>query len=104
MSLPPSLPPTQTQAIFQGVPAITIDSIAPTYPVSCHDFDSLEAAVVDGTACRPDRTQWLADLGYAIWNIDDIRAGNVHRYLFRLGGDFLTKPPPRERQSHLVER
>ena len=88
------------QAIFQGVPAITVDSISPTYSVSCNDFDSLEAAVIDGTACRPDRTQWLANLGYAMWNIDDIRAGNIHRYLFRLGGDFLSEaPPPRESQG-----
>ena len=61
--------------------------------MSCHDFRSLKETVIDGTACRPNRTQWLANLGYAIWSLDDIRAGNVHRFLFGLKGDMLADPP-----------
>lgn len=82
------------QAIFRGIPAVTLDPIAPAYPVSCHDFEQLEDTVVMGTACRPDRTQWLANLGYAMWSVDDIRAGNVHRFLFHLEGELLAKAPP----------
>ena len=80
------LRPPGPQAVLSGIPSIALDYVSPTHPVSCHDLRDLKAAVVEGTACRPDRTQWLANVGYAMWNVDDIMNGNVYRYLFNEGG------------------
>lgn len=54
------------QAVFMGIPVINLDPAGPTWPVSCRDFSSLKEMVVDGTACRPPREQFLANLGYTM--------------------------------------
>ena len=76
--------------MFRGIPTITLDYIAPTYPVSCHSFDSLYDIVVTGTACRPPRQQWLNDLAYTMWNLEDVTNGDLFRFLFRRGPQFFT--------------
>ena len=73
------------QAVFMGIPTISLDYVAPVYRISCHSFDNLRSVVFEGTDCRPPRAQWLYDLAYTMWNTDDVRNGNLFRYLFRAG-------------------
>lgn len=84
------------QAAFMGIPTISLDYVAAVYRISCHSFDDLRSVVFEGTACRPPRAQWLYDLAYTMWNKDDVRNGNVFRYLFRAGeqhwGTFAEQP------------
>ena len=46
-----------------GVPTIVLDPVSPSWTVACHDFSQVKDAI-EGSACRPDRTQWLADIAY----------------------------------------
>lgn len=56
------------QSVIQGVPAfVGPDSLA--MPVSAGDLSSIESPA------RPDRQQWLNDLCYAEWTVDEIMAG-----------------------------
>lgn len=57
-----------TQAIINGIPAFT----GPTslaYPVSNHDFSMIEKPLM------PCRKQWLNDIAYTEWTIDEISQG-----------------------------
>ena len=56
------------QAVIEGIPvAVSESSLA--YPVANEWFCNLNDIK------RPDRTQWLNDLAYTEWTLDEIRAG-----------------------------
>tara|TARA_Y100000287_G_scaffold169633_1_gene154705 strand:- start:10619 stop:11464 length:846 start_codon:yes stop_codon:yes gene_type:complete len=56
------------QAVMEGIPvAVSESSLA--YPVANEWFCNLNDIK------RPDRTQWLNDLAYTEWTLDEIRAG-----------------------------
>jgi len=41
------------------------------WDIGTNDFSKIENPLM------PDRTQWLNDLGYASWNIDEVKSGAV---------------------------
>ena len=90
-----------------GIPTISLDYVAPVYRISCHSFDNLRSVVFEGTDCRPPRAQWLYDLAYTMWNTDDVRNGNLFRYLFRAGeqhwGTFDDRPFRFEDSEYISE-
>lgn len=69
---------------MRGIPTITLDYESPSYDVTCHSFQRLQA-ILNGTACRPPRSEWLYRLAYTLWTVEDIMNGNLFRFLFRLG-------------------
>lgn len=64
-------------ALRVGVPAITCDPSSIGWPVSRHRLEDVD------DLWYPDRTQWLAGLGYAQWNLQEIREGLPWRHLTR---------------------
>jgi hypothetical protein len=57
-----------TEAVINGIPIFTgPDSLA--WDVANHSLDTIEAPEM------PDRTQWLNDLAYTEWTIEEIRQG-----------------------------
>ena len=57
-----------TQAVMQGVPVfVGPDSLA--FDVGCTNLASINAPVM------PDRTQWLNDIAYTEWTLDEIEQG-----------------------------
>lgn len=57
-----------TQAVMQGVPVyVGPDSLA--FDVGCTNLASINAPVM------PDRTQWLNDIAYTEWTIEEISQG-----------------------------
>lgn len=68
------------QAALDGVPIITLDPLSPAWPVSCHDFSAFDETI-SGSACRPSRDQWLANMAYMTWNTDDIASGEAIKFL-----------------------
>tara|TARA_B000000609_G_C24127788_1_gene323491 strand:- start:358 stop:1101 length:744 start_codon:yes stop_codon:yes gene_type:complete len=57
-----------TQAVMQGVPVyVGPDSLA--FDVGCPNLASINAPVM------PDRTQWLNDIAYTEWTIEEISEG-----------------------------
>ena len=73
------------QSIIRGIPTITLDFESPTYSVSCHSFSMLKDIVIEGSACRPPREQWLYNLAYVTWSTHDVENGNLFHHLFRTG-------------------
>ena len=57
-----------TQAVMQGVPVFTGPSSL-AYPVGNKDFTTI------GMPKRPDRTQWLNDIAYTEWTLEEIAEG-----------------------------
>jgi len=57
-----------TQAVLDGIPVfVKHDSLA--YDVGNHDYTTLENPLM------PDRTQWLNDIAYTEWTIEEIKDG-----------------------------
>jgi len=64
----------------RGIPTFCTSDLALCWPVANKDLNNIE------TPERPDRTQWLNDLGYKMWSIKEIRDGTVYkRFKQRLG-------------------
>lgn len=57
-----------TQAVIEGVPVFTGPSSL-AWPVANTDFTTL------GMPKRPDRTQWLNDIAYTEWTLEEIAQG-----------------------------
>mgnify|MGYP007000113492 len=57
-----------TQAVIEGVPVFTGPSSL-AWPVANPDFTTL------GMPKRPDRTQWLNDIAYTEWTLEEIAQG-----------------------------
>ncbi len=64
----------------RGIPTFNTSDLAISWPVANKDLNNIE------TPQRPDRTQWLHDLGYKLWSEKEIRDGTVFkRYKTKLG-------------------
>lgn len=64
----------------RGIPTFNTSDLAISWPVANKDLNNIE------TPERPDRTQWLHDLGYKLWSEKEIRDGTVFkRYKIKLG-------------------
>jgi hypothetical protein len=57
----------------RGIPTFCTSDLALCWPVANKDLNNIE------TPDRPDRTQWLNDLGYRMWSIKEIRDGTVYK-------------------------
>lgn len=62
-------------AVLAGVPTITMDSSSIAWPVTSHKLRPELA--------WPCRAQWLGDLGYSQWTVDEMAAGDPWRHLTR---------------------
>jgi hypothetical protein len=58
---------TATEAAIAGIPIVAMDFGSMAFPVAAHS--------IDAAFMRPDRTQWLAGLGYSMWTVDEMRKG-----------------------------
>ena len=64
----------------RGIPTFNTSDLAISWPVANKDLNNIE------TPERPDRTQWLYDLGYKLWSEKEIRDGTVFkRFKKKLG-------------------
>jgi hypothetical protein len=68
---------SSVESIIEGVPAFTFDVGAMAKGVANHWLDQLESPQM------PDRHQWLADLAYAQWTLDEMRSGAAWAHLSR---------------------
>jgi hypothetical protein len=57
----------------RGIPTFCTSDLALCWPVANKDLNNIE------TPERPDRTQWINDLGYKMWSTDEIRSGLVFK-------------------------
>lgn len=61
-----------TDAALAGVPVVAMDPGSFAYPVASHDLDTLR---------RPDRSEWLGQLGAAQWALNEMRSGETWAHL-----------------------
>jgi len=64
-------------AVFNGVPVITEDPICLAYDVAGHTIKKIEDPE------KPSRTQWLYDMSYAEWSLEEMRQGLAWQHLER---------------------
>jgi len=62
-----------TDSCVRGIPTFVTSDLAICWPVANHDLTKIESPEF------PDRTQWLNNLGYMMWSIDEIRSGKVYQ-------------------------
>ena len=65
------------EAAIAGVPVIAYDEGSMAYTIAGHDWRDVEDPP------KPDRKQWLYDLCYTQWTLDEMREGLAWRPLFR---------------------
>ena len=58
-------------AATYGIPVVMTSDLCLAWDIGTNDFSKIENPPM------PDRTQWLNDLGYASWNIDEVKSGAV---------------------------
>jgi hypothetical protein len=64
----------------RGIPTFVTSDLALCYPVANTNLNDIESPKY------PDRTQWLNDLGYKMWSIQEIKDGTVYkRFKTKLG-------------------
>ena len=64
----------------RGIPTFVTSDLALCWPVANKNLNNIE------TPERPDRTQWVHDIGYKLWSTDEIRNGFVFkRFKEKLG-------------------
>lgn len=61
--------------IMNGIPVITNDKMSMTYDVSSHYLNEIE------NPKTPNITQWLYDVSYAQWNMEEAESGEVWLYI-----------------------
>jgi hypothetical protein len=65
---------------IRGIPTFCTSDLALCWDVCNKDLNDIE------TPKTPDRTQWVNDLGYKLWSIEEIKNGTVYkRFKQRLG-------------------
>ena len=64
-------------SVLAGVPAFTLDKGAMAYQVTSQDLSKIEQPY------KPDRTQWLSNLGYTQWTTDEMASGEAWEHLKR---------------------
>ena len=62
-------------AAVYGIPVFNTDAKALSWEVANHSFDTIE------NPATPDRTQWLNNLGYAMWSQKEIEQGLAWQHL-----------------------
>ena len=62
-----------TDSCIRGIPTFCTSNLAICWPVANKDLLKIE------TPELPDRTQWVHDLGYKLWNEKEIRDGTVFK-------------------------
>lgn len=62
-------------AALAGVPVLAADTGSFAWEIALHDAASIE------TLLRPDRAQWLNNLAYAEWSLEEMREGLPWRHL-----------------------
>lgn len=62
---------TSVDAIFAGTPVICVNEGCMAWDVAQHSVEDINRLI------RPDRQQWVNDLSYAQWDIDEIKAGEA---------------------------
>jgi hypothetical protein len=67
---------SSVEAVLEGIPAFAFDAGAMTKDVASLWLQELESPHM------PAREQWLADLCYAQWTIEEMRSGEAWRHLF----------------------
>ena len=65
------------EALLAGVPVFAFDEGSMVWSVCNRSLAGL------ASPCLPDRKQWLNDLCYAQWTLDEMRAGLAWKHLFR---------------------
>jgi hypothetical protein len=65
------------EAAIEGIPVFTFDKGSMAIPVANMWLDQLESPQM------PDRHQWLQDLAYAQWTLDEMRSGETWKHLSR---------------------
>jgi len=60
---------SSVESICQGIPTFTLHEGSLAWPVANHDLSKIESPEVF------DRNQWLYDLAYTQWNLDEMRKG-----------------------------
>jgi hypothetical protein len=68
---------SSVESIIEGVPAFTFDAGAMAKGVANHWLDQIESPQM------PDRHQWLADLAYAQWTLEEMKEGKAWAHLSR---------------------
>jgi hypothetical protein len=68
---------SSVEAIIEGIPAFTFDAGAMAKDIAGQWLDEIE------NPRMPDRHQWLADLAYAQWTLDEFRSGAAWQHLTR---------------------
>jgi hypothetical protein len=65
---------------IRGIPTFCTSDLALCWDVCNKDLNDIE------TPKTPDRTQWVNDLGYKLWSINEIKDGTVYkRFKLKLG-------------------
>ena len=62
-----------TDSCIRGIPTFCTSDLAICWPVANTDLLKIESPIY------PDRTQWVRDLGYKMWNEKEIRNGTVFK-------------------------
>lgn len=65
------------EAVIEGVPVFAFDAGSMALAVANTEWDALDSPAL------PDRTQWLSDLAYCQWNLDEMRSGEAWSHLLR---------------------
>ena len=65
------------EALIRGVPVIACDEGSMAWSIVGSDLRLVE------TPKHPDRAQWLNDLSYAQWSLEEMRSGEAWRHLLR---------------------
>lgn len=60
-------------SVIRGVPAISLNRGSIAYPVTSHDLTN--------PIIKPNREQWLIDLSWRQWSLDEIKSGLVWEYI-----------------------
>jgi hypothetical protein len=62
-------------AAVYGIPVFNTDDKALSWEVANHNFETINSPQ------KPDRTQWLNNLGYAMWSQQEIEQGLAWQHL-----------------------
>jgi hypothetical protein len=65
------------EALIDGVPVFAFDEGAMVWSVCNRSLSDIESPIF------PDRVQWLNDLCYAQWTLDEMKAGLAWKHLFQ---------------------
>jgi hypothetical protein len=61
--------------IMGGIPVVTDDKMSMVHEISSHSLEEIESPKT------PDLTQWLHDISYAQWSIEELMSGKTWEYI-----------------------